>query len=137
MTAGPDEMEFVPVDADASEGKPLIAAVESYVLPDPRFVLLDEVGGSVERGFLFDRKSYDQIRFGSDSGMIKSSKRRQQSFDVSCVVANARGVDFAVSDLSLDLEALLKDGVQVSVKDYGFACRRAFPKSYKVAFGIE
>src|SRR6266446_5806350 len=117
MTAGPDEMMTIPVDADAGVGETLETTVKRDVVIYPGFIFIHISLHAFECGFFLDREDEYQIAFGLDFGFIQGANRGQQRLDIPRVVANTGCVDFAVTDRGFDLQARLKDRVHVRVKD--------------------
>src|SRR5262249_61201466 len=73
MPAWSDKMMFVPVDADTAIIEAFVSPVESNVLPNPVFVLGDEMLYSTKGRFLLYGEHEDQIRLGFDAGFIESA----------------------------------------------------------------
>src|SRR2546425_8692171 len=127
---------LIPIDADAAVVQSFEASVECDVLPDAVFVFTDEMLDAAERRFFFDCEDIDEIRFRLDSCFIECADRCKNRFDVASVVADARGIYLAVTNLGFDLQARLKDRVEVSVEHYGLCAANAFADSNEVAFCV-
>src|SRR5258705_1665979 len=127
---------LIPVDADAAVVEPFVSAVERDVLADAVLVLGDEMLHSTNRRLLFDGEDKDQIGLRLDSCFIERPHRGKQRFDVSRIVADSRREDFAVPDLSFNLQAFLKDGVEVGIEDHWLGPAGAFANGDEVAFRV-
>src|SRR6266478_5084887 len=123
MPARSNEVMLVPVYADATVVQSFVASVERHVLTDAILVICNELLHAAKRRLFFDGEHEDQVGLCLDSSFIERADRSQDRFYVASVVSDSRGENFAVANLSLDLQAFLKDGVEVSVNHQGF--RRA------------
>src|SRR5258708_35380251 len=98
---------FVPVYADAAVVQSFVASVERYVLSDAILVVCDELPHAAKGRFFFDGEHKNQILFSLDAGFIERADRGKDRFHVASVVSDSGREDFAVANLSLDLQAFL------------------------------
>src|SRR4030095_7701057 len=136
MAARSDEMMFVPVDSNTAVIQSFISSIERNILADPILVLRYEMLYSSKRCFLFNRKNKYEVCSCFDACLIKRSYRSQERLDVASVIAYAGRVHFSIANLCLDLQAFLKNGVEMRIKDDGFCAAGAFPYCDQIALGV-
>ena len=95
MASRTDEVVSVPVDANAGIGESFVATVERNVVIDLSLVVFYKLLDPSKVCFFFHRKNKNQIALSLDSCRIERANCRQQGFDVSRVIADARRVHSA------------------------------------------
>src|SRR5215213_8236792 len=136
MAARTNEVMAVPVDPDAGVRESFVPAIERDVVINLGLVVFRVLFGAAHPGFFVGGKQKDQIAFGLDLCRVERANRGEQRFDVSRIVANAGCINPAVAHSSLDLEAGLKDRVQVSIKYGDWTTTGSFAGSDEITGGV-
>src|SRR5687767_2018342 len=91
---------------------------------------------SSERRFFFDGKNKNKIGLCFDPRMVERAYRGEYCLDVASIVSDSRSENFALAYLGLDLQAFLKDGIQMRVKHDRLPAPGALAKGDEITFRV-
>ncbi len=93
----------VPVDPDAGVGESFVAAIERDVIIDFAFVVFCKLFRARHSGFFVSGEEKDDVALGFYVGCVECADGGEQRFDISRIVADARGINTSVTNSGFDL----------------------------------